>query len=144
MPVELPPTLFETTKEVVRETAAFGVPELLPYALAASGGGGLVLGSMVLAKWLIGKRKEVVQRDAPFPRSLDEARQLREQAYNVEGRCPEFDCAVGRIAEEEVSVWFEKAQPQDKEVLGRFWLGVRNRVDRMMPPSIKEYLPQQE
>jgi hypothetical protein len=145
--------LREKTTELIREAAATAAPESssilgigFETALSAAAGGGAValgIGGVRLASRLLSKKKKeegsttIVQE--PFPRRLDEARQLREMAFVSERRVPEYDAAVGRIVNEELTVRLANAEPKERELLNDFWTGVRDRVDRLMPPSTIEY-----
>lgn len=79
---------------------------------------------------------------APFPRRLDEARQLRDIRGYVERRCPEFDTAVGRVVQDELELSRQLGTTEDNQTLKDFWERVRKRVDHLMPPSVREYLDQ--
>lgn len=150
--VTMPTNSFtETTSEIVREVAA-DVPQIfgigLETAIAAAtgaGGLGLIFGGLKLAKVLFRKdrKTEVTAGDssAPFPRYLDEARELRELRNATEGRIPEFDTLVGRVVQDEIESQRATADEQTKTILAKLWLDVRNRVDSIAPISIKQYLP---
>ena len=146
--------LREKTTELIREAAATAAPESssilgigLDTALSAAAGGGAValgIGGVRLASYLFSRKKKeegstTTVRNDPFPRRLDEARQLREMAFVSERRVPEYDAAVGRIVNEELTVRLANAEPKERELLNDFWTGVRDRVDRLMPPSTIEY-----
>lgn len=144
-------TFRETTTNVIREAAA-DAPSILGIGLetltgvALGGGGlGLAIGGYKLAKVLLSKNRKggstvTKVQASPFPRKLDEARQQRELAYRVEGRVPEYDAAVGRIVDDELALRIKTGSEEEVKVLNSFWLGVRGRVDRLMPPSVREYI----
>ena len=150
MQVELPTSLFrETTAEVVREVAAdapsiFGIGLDTALGVAAGGGGvAAAVGAFKLLKVILSKDRKPegggAQPNEPFPRRLDEARQLREIRQYTERRVPEYDAAVGRIVEAALAL-ARKTQPvAQRAVLEEFWLRIRDRVDRLMPPSTREY-----
>ena len=139
----------ETTSEIVREISAdapqiFGIGiETAIAAATGAGGVGLVLGGLKLARVLFGRdRKQEVTSttsSAPFPRYLDEARELRELRNQTEGRIPEFDALVGRVVEDEIKTREKTADEQTKTILGQLWLAVRNRVDQIAPISVNQY-----
>jgi hypothetical protein len=146
--------LREKTTELIREAAATAAPESssilgigLETALSAAAGGGAValgIGGVRLVSYLLSKKKKdegstAIARSDPFPRRLDEARQLREMAFISERRVPEYDAAVGRIVSEELTVRLANADQKEREILNDFWGGCRDRVDRLMPPSTIEY-----
>ena len=145
--------LREKTTELIREAASTVAPESssilgigLDTALSAAAGGGAValgIGGVRLASYLLSKKKKDEGSTAtvqePFPRRLDEARNLREMAQFHERRVPEYDAAVGRIVSEELTVRLANADPKEREILNDFWGGCRDRVDRLMPPSTIEY-----
>jgi len=147
--------LREKTTELIREAVSTAAPEsssifgigLETLAAAATGGGALALGlgGVRLAAYLWNRNKQKAEgstarvAEEPFPRRLDEARQLREMAYVTERRVPEYDAAVGRIASEELTVRLANADQKEREILNDFWGGIRDRVDRLMPPSTVEY-----
>lgn len=146
--------LREKTTELIREAVSNAAPEsssifgigLETVAAAAAGGGALALGmgGVRLAAYLWNRKKKAegstaAVQEEPFPRRLDEARQLREMAHVVERRVPEYDAAVGRIASEELTVRLARADEKEREILNDFWTGIRDRVDRLMPPSTFEY-----
>lgn len=147
--------LREKTTELVREAVSAAAPEsssifgigLETLAGAAAGGGALALGlgGVRLAAYLWNRKKKKAEgstaavQEGPFPRRLDEARQLREMAFVTERRVPEYDAAVGRIASEELTVRLANADQKEREILNDFWGGIRDRVDRLMPPSTVEY-----
>lgn len=151
------PTSFisEKTHEIVREAAA-DAPEILGIGLEtltgmALGGGGIAaaLGAYKLAKRLLSrdrtpKGKGAVRSAEPFPRHLDEARQQRDLARYVERRIPEFDTAVGRVVQDELEMYRQRGTPEDRTILNTFWDGVRSRVDKLMPPSTREYLTNED
>lgn len=155
--VRIPSSAFtEKTTEIVREVVAdapaiFGIG-LDTLAGAATGAGGLaaVMGAVKLAGVVMRKnRKEepvvdtTTKRPAgndPFPRQLEQARQQRELRQYTERRCPEYDAAVGRILQDEITVQRQTATADEIKTLEQFWLRIRDRVDRMMPPSTREYL----
>ena len=150
MPVELPTSFFsEKTSEVVREVAA-DAPTILGIGLEtitgmALGGGGIALGigAFKLVRRLLQKnRKDGGETRAadPFPRRLDEARQHRELRQFTERRCPEFDAAVGRVIQDELDLSQQLGTKEDNATLTTFWERVRRRVDRLMPPSTREYI----
>lgn len=148
------PTSFisETIREVGAEAIAdapsiFGIG--IDTALGVATGGGAVaagFGAWKLLKVLLRKDREATQAaegktlDDPFPRRLDEARQHRELRQYNERRCPEFDTAVGRIVEDELAIYQQLGDDTDRSVLHGFWERVRNRVDKLMPPSTREYI----
>ena len=146
----MPQGAFETTHEIVREAAAdapsiFGIGvETLAATAAGAGTLGLVLGGLKLVRVLFTKnrpeKREATEPDAPFPRRLDEARQHRDIRGFVERRCPEFDTAVGRVVQDEMELSRQLGTKQDNETLKDFWERVRTRVDKLMPPSVREYL----
>jgi len=150
--VRIPSGVFrERTTETIREVAG-KAPEIFGLGLetiigAATGGGavGLGIGGIKLISMLMKHRKERKEgspgreRADPFPRRLDEARQLRDMAHIVERRVPEYDAAVGRIVQEELQLRLHRADKAEKEILNEFWVGCRDRVDHLMPPSTKEY-----
>lgn len=147
--------LREKTTELIREAVSTGAPEsssvfgigLETLAASAAGGGALALGlgGIRLAAHLWNRKNKkaegstAIAPEEPFPRRLDEARHLREMAYITERRVPEYDAAVGRIASEELTVRLANADQKEREVLTDFWGGIRDRVDRLMPPSTVEY-----
>lgn len=146
--------LREKTTELIREAVSTAAPEassifgigLETLAGAATGGGALALGlgGIRLAAYLWNRKKKAegstaVAQEEPFPRRLDEARHLREMAYVTERRVPEYDAAVGRIVSEELTVRLANADQKERGILNDFWGGVRDRVDRLMPPSTVEY-----
>ena len=145
MAVEIPTSFIS---EVVREVAAdaptflgIGVDTALGVAM---GGGGIAaaFGAYKLLKTILRKDRKGKKSspDMPFPRRLEDARQLREVREHVERRCPEYDAAVGRIVQDEVDVYNRGGTVEEKTLLKKFMDGVGDRADALMPPSIKEYI----
>lgn len=137
------------TSELVREVAA-DAPTFLGIGVetltaAALGGGGV---AVAFGAWKIFRR--ILSRDRkpqgaestadPFPRRLDEARQQREIRQYSERRCPEFDAAVGRVFDDEFKLYEQQAPAAESSVLKAFYERIRGRVDRLMPPSTREYI----
>ena len=150
MAVDLPTSFFsEKTSEVIREVAA-DAPTIFGIGLEtasgmALGGGMLAVG---MGAWKISRRiwskdrkgQGVGNSAAPFPRRLDEARQHNQIRQYTEQRVPEFDAAVGRTVQDELNLYKHLGTTEDNAILTQFWERVRGRVDKLMPPSIREYL----
>ena len=142
------PTSFRS--EVIREVAA-DAPQILGIGIEtatgiALGGGGVAaaVGGYKLLKTLLRKDRDPTAAGGPsidpFPRSLDEAVQHQQIRRHTERRSPEYDAAVGRVVETELQTRLGAASEEERKTLRAFWDGCRDRVDRLMPPSVREYL----
>lgn len=140
------PTNFQS--ELVREIAAdaptiFGIGLETLTGMALGGGGiAAALGIYKIARRLLSRNRKGGDPTLsdPFPRRLDEARQLREIRQYTERRSPEYDAAVGRIMDDEFQLFQRQGTPEAKVVLSEFRDRIRDRVDRLMPPSTREYI----
>jgi hypothetical protein len=116
---------------------------------AATGAGGLaaVFGAYKLAKVLLTKNRKEVSKpdkstvsDDPFQRRMDEARQHRELREYTERRSPEYDAAVGRVISDELELSKQLGTKDEQTVIKDFMERVRCRVDKLCPPSTREYI----
>jgi hypothetical protein len=79
---------------------------------------------------------------APFPRDLDEARQLRE-LREFEGRVPELDSLRGMLFDDAVSSQLSEFSPltdEQREAIEALKREIDRRVEQIAPPSVKPYL----
>lgn len=142
MAVEIPVSAFETVREIASDPAWYSY---LFTGLGIGGPVGLAIaaGAYLLKKTITKSPAEgaSIVLDAPFPRRLDEARALRQQSTAIEGRLPEYDAAVGRMIEQELNVYRSaKVPPEELQAVEEFWRRVRDRADKLMPPSVQGVL----
>ena len=153
MAVEIPTNLIsETIREVAADAPSFlGIGlETAVGAATGAGGVGLAFGAYKLLKTVFRKDRKQKHKveggegrcepQAPFPRRLDEARQLRQLRSHVEGRSPEYDATVGRFLDDEMLDLAKHGDDTDRRVLQELRERLMARVDATMPPSIKEYI----
>lgn len=111
---------------------------------AATGGAG----ALAVAAWIYRRRRRrrqraksatkgaAADRPAPFPRALDEARELR-RLRQTEGRVAVLDALRGMLLDDELARLEATAALPEREVLQRLRTALDARVDEIAPRSVK-------
>ncbi len=136
MAVEIPISAFETVREIATDPAWY---TYVLQGLGIGGPAGLAVGvGMYLLKRAVAQKQQplegAVPQHAPFPRRLDEARQLVELGEQ-ESRIPVLDALRGMLIDDAIEKIKEQpnADPKQVEILNQLVAQIDNEVDRIAP-----------
>ena len=80
--------------------------------------------------------KEVIEKRCPFPRELDEARQLL-RLRESEGRVATLDALRGMLLDDTLNAWLEGADEQQRAIAMRLMANLDQRVAEIAPISTR-------